>query len=82
MPTLILESENTSALNAIKAVAKELHVKITQRKTEDSKLPLYERSYVRKATRKLDIKKLAGSIPNLDMDPKTFRKKAWERPAK
>lgn len=79
MPTLILESKNSSALNAIKEVAKELKIKIIE--TDNLKVGniMPDKSHIEKAKRKLNVKELAGSVPGLNMDPKTFRKEIWER---
>jgi hypothetical protein len=81
MQTLILESDNKKALKAIKAIAQEMNIKTTEKKTEQETEDYYywKGVKIRKAKGKLDLKALSGSIPNIDMDPETFRKKLWKR---
>ena len=81
MQTLILESDNKKALKAIKVIAEEMNIKTTEKKTEQETEDYYywKGVKIRKAKGKLDIKALSGSIPNIDMDPETFRKKIWKR---
>ncbi len=82
MPTLILESKNSPALNAVKEVARELKINITEADNVMDETSLPDKSHIEKAKRKLNVKEIAGSIPNLNMDPKTFRKEIWERKRK
>jgi hypothetical protein len=81
MQTLTITSDNKNSLKAIKAFAKEQSdVTITVKKEEETDEYFYLKGVrVRKAKGKLDIEKISGSIPNLNMDPKTFRKKIWSR---
>jgi hypothetical protein len=81
MQTLTITSDNKNSLKAIKAFAKEQSdVTITIKKEEETDEFFYLKGVrVRKAKGKLDIDKLAGSFPNFDMDPQTFRKKLWSR---
>ncbi len=81
MQTLIISSKNKKSLKAIKTFAKELDdVTITVKDEEETDEFFYINGVrVRKGKGKLDIEKLAGSFPNLGMNPKTFRKKIWRR---
>ena len=85
MQSITLTSTSKSALKAIKAIAKEMpnisiaeNVEIFEKETDEF---FYIKGVrVRKAKGKLDIDKMAGSFPNLNMEPKTYRKKLWTRP--
>jgi hypothetical protein len=80
MQTLIFTSDNKKALAAIKDFAKELDVEVTEKNTEETDEFYYWKGVkVRKAKGELDIKKMSGSIPNINMDPETFRKELWTR---
>jgi hypothetical protein len=81
MQTLTITSDNKNSLKAIKAFAKEQSdVTITVKNEKETDEYFYLKGVrVRKAKGKLDIDKLAGSFPNIDLDPKTFRKKLWSR---
>jgi hypothetical protein len=81
MESITLTSNSKSALKAIKAIAKEMpNISISEKAEVETDDYYYLKGVrVRKAKGKLDIQKLSGSIPNIDMDPKTFRKKIWSR---
>lgn len=82
MESITLTSNSKSALKAIKAIAKEMpNISISEKTEEDDgSSDFYIKGVkVRKPKGKLDIDKLSGSFPNMDMDPKTFRKKLWSR---
>jgi hypothetical protein len=81
MESITLTSNSKSALKAIKAIAKEMpNISISEKKEVETDEYYYLKGVrVTKAKGKLDIEKLSGSIPNMDMDPKTFRKKIWSR---
>jgi hypothetical protein len=82
MQTLILESDNKKALKAIKAIAEEMNIKTTEKKTEAETDDYYywKGVKVKKAKGKLDIKALSGSLSDINFeDPSVIRKKAWTR---
>ncbi len=82
MQTFILESDNKAAMKVIKAAAKEMKITLTEKtELDDGNNDFYYVNGVRirKAKGKLDIEKISGSFPNLDIDPKTYRKKLWSR---
>jgi hypothetical protein len=83
MESITLTSKSKSALKAIKAIAKEMpDITISeQTQADDGNSDFYYINgvRVRKAKGKLDIEKLSGIFPNMNMDPKTFRKKLWSR---
>jgi hypothetical protein len=81
MESITLTSNSKSALKAIKAIAKEMpNISILEKTEVETDEYYYLKGVrVRKAKGKLNIEKLSGSIPNIDMDPKTFRKKLWSR---
>lgn len=81
MTTLILEPDNQAKVEAIKAFAKEMDIKIIEKEAEQETEDYFylKGVKVRKAKGKIDLEKMSGSIPNIDMDPETFRKKAWSR---
>ena len=84
MESITLTSNSKSALKAIKAIAKEMpNISITENvenvEKETDEFFYIKGVRVRKAKGKLDIEKLSGSFPNLNMDPKTYRKKLWSR---
>lgn len=81
MESITLTSNSKSALKAIKAIAKQMpNISISENTEVETDEYYYLRGVkVTKAKGKLDIEKLSGSFPNMDMDPKTFRKKLWSR---
>ena len=81
MQTLILKSENTKALDAIKTLAKVLNIESSMEKSKDYKGSKTKKDVkIVEAKRKFDPKKLAGSLTDLNLeDASVIRKKAWTR---
>ncbi|MDE3182713.1 MAG: hypothetical protein KGM16_04770 [Bacteroidota bacterium] len=81
MQTLILKSDNTKALEAIKTLAKVLDIESSLERTDDDKgFKIKKDVTIIKAKRKFDPKKLAGTLTDLHLeDASVIRKKAWTR---
>jgi hypothetical protein len=81
MESITLTSNSKNALKAIKAIAKEMpNISISEKLKEETDEYYYLKGVrVTKAKGNLNIEKLSGSYPNIDMNPKTFRKKLWSR---
>ena len=82
MQTLILESDNKKAIKAIKAIAKEMNIKTTEKEIEEETREFFYINgvRVRKAKGILNVEKMAGSLTHLNFeDPKKIRKNAWRR---
>ena len=79
MQTLILKSDNTKALEAIKTLAKVLDIESSMKKNDDS-FEIIKGVKITKAKRKFNVKELAGSLTDLNLeDASILRKKAWTR---
>lgn len=81
MQILILKSDNTKALDAIKTLAKVLHIESTLKKSDEHKDFEIEKGVeIIKSKRKFNPKELAGSLTDLNLeDASIIRKKAWTR---
>ncbi len=81
MQTLILKSDNTKALEAIKTLAKVLNIESNFDRTDGDKEFMIKKDVtIIKAKRKFDPKKLAGALTELHLeDASVIRKKAWTR---
>ena len=81
MQTYILKSDNKAAMKAIKAVAKEMKITVTEKIEEETDEFFYINGVrVRKGKGKLNVDKMAGSLSHINFDdPKIIREKAWRR---
>lgn len=80
MQTLILRSDNTKALEAIKTLAKVLDIESSMKKSDDKIFEIIKGVKVIKAKRKFNPQELAGSLTDLNLeDASILRKKAWTR---
>lgn len=81
MQTLILKSENTKALEAIKTLAKVFDIESSMKKNDDdTNFKIVKGVKIIKAKRKLNPQELAGSLTDLNLeDASILRKRAWTR---
>lgn len=79
MPTVTIKSENKDALDAICKIAHLMQMDAVQVDEEGNESYYWKGVRILIGKGEIDISKLSGSFPDLNMDPETFRKKAWER---
>jgi hypothetical protein len=79
MQTLILKSDNTKALEAIKTLAKVFDIESSMKK-DDTSFKIIKGVKIIKAKRKFNVQELAGSLTDLNLeDASILRKKTWTR---
>jgi hypothetical protein len=81
MQTLILKSDNKTALEAIKTLAKVLDIESSMKKSgEHTDFQIIKGVKITKAKRKFNPKQMAGSLTELNLENASIiRKKAWTR---
>lgn len=80
MPILILESDNSKALEAIKVFAKVFNIESTMNSQNEENTLEIKGVKVIKAKRKFNFQELVGSLTDLNLqDPSIIRKKEWTR---
>ena len=76
MQTLILKSDNTNALEAIKTLVKVLDIESVMKKNDDdSSFKIIKGVKVIKAKRKFNPQEMAGSLTDLNLENASFFKK-------
>jgi hypothetical protein len=81
MQTLILKSDNKTALEAIKTLAKVLDIESSMNENEKENDFIIEKGVkISKPKRKFNAREMAGSLTDLNFEePSVIRKKAWTR---